>query len=201
MTSKRCAFPGCGKRTSLHRLSKDPATREKWLQFIYKECPSHVDPELRVCSVHFSADCFENRAQYDAGFAKKLVLKNHAVPTGLNPSGIPQTSPSRVDVDCQTDTPHRRSVFTQLSYSTLRSYRSKGTQTDQATTTVGVDSTTQPTTSQLLASTPLKDKRPSKRPRLEFEEGEESFSFEACDPQDTTSDPALSVTTSLQFLV
>lgn len=91
MPTKRCGIPGCERKTSLHRLPKDPDDRNKWIQFIFKECPSHVSTDLRVCSLHFTIDCFKNKSQHDAGFAQKLLLKERAVPTVLESIRIPQT--------------------------------------------------------------------------------------------------------------
>ncbi|XDV36012.1 hypothetical protein PO909_005866 [Leuciscus waleckii] len=53
--------------------------------------PSHGSVNLSVCSQHFKDDCFENNSQYDAGFARKLLLKDQAVPTILGPTMTPQT--------------------------------------------------------------------------------------------------------------
>jgi hypothetical protein len=79
----RCAVPGCGQTKPLNKLPKDPDVREKWMQFIFCGRPSHGSVNLSVCSVHFKDDCFENKSQYDAGFARKLLLKDKSVPTIL----------------------------------------------------------------------------------------------------------------------
>ncbi|XP_051977390.1 DNA-directed RNA polymerases I, II, and III subunit RPABC1 isoform X1 [Xyrauchen texanus] len=68
----RCAVPGCGQTKPLNKLPKDPDVREKWMQFIFYGRPSH-----------FKDDCFENKSQYDAGFARRLLLKDKSVPTIL----------------------------------------------------------------------------------------------------------------------
>ncbi|XP_028456556.1 uncharacterized protein LOC114570424 isoform X2 [Perca flavescens] len=49
-----------------------------------------------------------------------------------------------------------------------------------------------------LSSTPLKGVRPAKRPRLEFEEEVEDVSYAGTEPQDSTFDPAQSVTTETE---
>lgn len=72
-------------------LPKDPDVREKWIQFIVKKCPIPISCHIRVCSAHFTSGCFENKSQYDAGFAQKLVLKDRAVPTIFDPGRIWQT--------------------------------------------------------------------------------------------------------------
>ncbi|XP_050964151.1 uncharacterized protein LOC127164327 [Labeo rohita] len=198
---RRCAVPGCGKTTSLNTLPKDPDVKEKWIQFIFSKRPSHFSVNAHVCSVHFTDDCFENKLQYDAGFARTLLLKNQAVPTILDPTTPLTTSPSCSgpvfkDVGCQTDRPTQTSVGTQLSFQTMRSkYRSKETQTELSTKISGVDVTIPWTTSQPFTSTSLKNERPAKRRRFELEEGEESVSFEeVCDTQDVKCDPSQSVT-------
>ena len=65
--------------------------REKWMQFIFCGRPSHGSVNIRVCSLHFKDDYFENKSQYDAGFARKPLLKDQAVPTILGPTTMPQT--------------------------------------------------------------------------------------------------------------
>ena len=80
---RRCAVPGSGQTKCLNMLPNDPDIREKWMQFIFCGRPSHGSVNLSVCSLHFKDDCFENKSQYDAGFARKLLLKDQAVPTIL----------------------------------------------------------------------------------------------------------------------
>ncbi len=87
--SRRCPVSGCGKATCLNILPEDPDIREKWIRFIFSERLSHVSVNLHVCSVHFTNDCFENKLQYDAGFARTLLLKDQAVPTILDPTTPP----------------------------------------------------------------------------------------------------------------
>jgi len=82
MPSRRRGVPGCGNTSSLHKLC---------IQFIFNERPSHVSADLRVCTVHFTSNCFENKSQYDTGFAQKLLLKDQAVPTVLESARTPQT--------------------------------------------------------------------------------------------------------------
>ena len=76
MSQKKCVF-GCQGKTTLH---KKTALRDQWMEFIFTEhqrsCAS-----VCVCSPHFEDACFTNKAQFDAGFAHRLFLKDNAVPT------------------------------------------------------------------------------------------------------------------------
>ncbi|XP_051993513.1 activating transcription factor 7-interacting protein 1 isoform X3 [Xyrauchen texanus] len=98
----RCAVPGCGQTKPLNKLPKDPDVREKWMQFIFCGRPSHGSVNLSVCSVHFKDDCFENKSQYDAGFARKLLLKDKSVPTIL---GTTTTQTDSQTICCQIHEP------------------------------------------------------------------------------------------------
>ncbi|KAL6491174.1 hypothetical protein MHYP_G00015190 [Metynnis hypsauchen] len=92
-TSKRCSVVGCRQENvSLHTLPKHPAIRDEWLKFIFEEIPQSFSPNLTICSAHFSADCFLNQEQYNAGFAKKLLLKEGAIPDLLTAASKPQQS-------------------------------------------------------------------------------------------------------------
>lgn len=102
MSRKRCTILGCQEANiSLHSLPKDRNIRDQWLRFIFSEIPEHFSPNLTVCSAHFSANCFLNQAQYNAGFSKKLLIKDTAVPTLLglipNPQGV-----SKLVVSCMS---------------------------------------------------------------------------------------------------
>ncbi|XP_036452720.1 oocyte zinc finger protein XlCOF8.4-like [Colossoma macropomum] len=90
-TSKRCSVVGCRQENvSLHTLPKHPTIRDEWLKFIFEEIPQSFSPNLTICSAHFSADCFLNQEQYNAGFAKKLLLKEGAIPDLLTSVSKPQ---------------------------------------------------------------------------------------------------------------
>ncbi len=47
-----------------------------------------------VCSRHFGDECFINKAQFDAGFVHRLILKDGAVPVIKDPGkdSEPQTA-------------------------------------------------------------------------------------------------------------
>ncbi|KAJ8356128.1 hypothetical protein SKAU_G00189220 [Synaphobranchus kaupii] len=85
----------------MHALPRDTALRQDWMNFIFfNKVPENVSQHLRLCTAHFSPDCIENQARYNAGFVSKLLLTPGAVPTVLNPAsdiqqqvlGIPEDS-------------------------------------------------------------------------------------------------------------
>ncbi|XP_027029880.1 uncharacterized protein LOC113660511 isoform X2 [Tachysurus fulvidraco] len=81
-----CMCRGCysGSGASLHYIPKDPETRQKWIDFIYKNrtAPKFKNLDrIRICSAHFTEECFTNYRQKMMGFGKRLILKPNAVPT------------------------------------------------------------------------------------------------------------------------
>ncbi|KAG7218698.1 hypothetical protein CRUP_008203 [Coryphaenoides rupestris] len=86
----RCAMPSClESQRSLYHLPKDRATRTEWLEFIFNyNVPDTYSPHMLVCCQHFESSCFANEAQYNAGFASKLLLLPGAVPTIDLPGAI-----------------------------------------------------------------------------------------------------------------
>ncbi|XP_060717153.1 zinc finger homeobox protein 4-like isoform X2 [Tachysurus vachellii] len=81
-----CMCRGCysGSGASLHYIPKDPETRQKWIEFIYKNrtAPKFKNLDrIRICSAHFTEECFTNYRQKMMGFGKRLILKPNAVPT------------------------------------------------------------------------------------------------------------------------
>ncbi|XP_077379511.1 uncharacterized protein LOC144020186 isoform X2 [Festucalex cinctus] len=108
-------------------------------------------------------------------------------------------NPLSPSVTCQTDVIPTRTVGTQLSYRTLRPHiRSEGVKATVLCKDFGVG--TSNTDPLCLSSTQIK--RPTKRPRLEFEEEledgplENSSLFDRSKPHHYTYDPAQSVTGS-----
>ncbi|XP_055062144.2 uncharacterized protein [Misgurnus anguillicaudatus] len=204
----KCYVPGCaGHVSTFHTLPTEKKCQQAWLMFIYNRIPEQFNHKLLICSDHFTADSFSNLGQYHAGFAQRLVLKKGAIPTIWQLQTL-QSSTSQPlctkDVGCQTDDPVVLSKGTQLSLTTLRPHlRSKGVQVTVPSQSVAVGTTT-PTmpwpTMLPFTSTPVKDSRPAKRPRVELEEDQEmgDVSFAVTDPQDSTYDPAQSVTTETQ---
>ncbi len=71
-------------------LSSDPNVRKEWLNFICNEDQDCVSKNLVLCSLNFTTDLFTNKAQFDAGFSKRLKLKDDAVPTILDPTIMSQ---------------------------------------------------------------------------------------------------------------
>ncbi len=50
--------------------ASDPNVRKEWMNIIFNEDPDCVSKNLVLCSLHFTADSFTNKAQFDAGFKK-----------------------------------------------------------------------------------------------------------------------------------
>ncbi len=51
---------------------------------IFNEEPDRVSKKSVICSLHFTADSFTNKAQFDMGFSKRLKLKDYVVSTILD---------------------------------------------------------------------------------------------------------------------
>ncbi len=60
------------------------------MNFILDVVPDHVNKTLFICSLHFTADSFLNKSQFDAGFSERLKIKNDAVPSILDPTVMSQ---------------------------------------------------------------------------------------------------------------
>ncbi len=52
--------------------------------------PDHVSKNLFLRSLHFTADLFTNKAQFNAGFSERLKLKDDAVPNISDPTVMSQ---------------------------------------------------------------------------------------------------------------
>ncbi len=50
--------------------------------------PADEGKTLSVCSLHLTEDCFVNKTHVETGFADRLRLKNGAVPSILDPTGV-----------------------------------------------------------------------------------------------------------------
>lgn len=68
----------------------DPVLKQQWMQFVFPGQQRNCD-WVYVCSLHFGDDCFTNKAQFDAGFANRLQLRDAAVPTLKDP--VQETQP------------------------------------------------------------------------------------------------------------
>ncbi|KAM4620361.1 uncharacterized protein ACJ7VT_007047 [Polymixia lowei] len=149
MSPRKCFF-GCEGKLILFAFPKEESTRQHWIQFLFTgQKQSYAT--VFVCSRHFTEDSFLNRAQYEAGFSARLVLKDGAVPCVKGrvseSSTSQQTSTTHVTTQyrhtgSQTDPeptvsvatqfcPLMLSVGTQLSYSA--STKSVGTQLSYST--------------------------------------------------------------------
>ncbi|XP_029931346.1 zinc finger protein 384-like [Myripristis murdjan] len=84
-----CSVMGCDSfllsTTQRFRLPEDPEKRLEWVQFlaktngqVFKES-SWTD--IKICSEHFTDDCFENLTLIQMGFGRTLQLKSSAVPS------------------------------------------------------------------------------------------------------------------------
>ncbi len=65
-------------------LPSVPNVRKEWMNFIFNEDPDCIGKNLVLCSLHFTADSFTNKALFDKGFSERLKLKNDAVLTILD---------------------------------------------------------------------------------------------------------------------
>jgi len=85
MSRRRC-FLRCEIKSTLHGLPKDEGVKKQWLQFIFTMIPQQFNSNLLLCSRHFTDDCFSNLSEVNAGFAKRLFIKDGKVPTLFGPS-------------------------------------------------------------------------------------------------------------------
>ncbi|XP_073700525.1 uncharacterized protein [Garra rufa] len=209
MSPKKCVF-GCEGKFSLFSFPKNPALRERWMQFVFPGQQRSV-ASVFVCSRHFSDECFVNKAQVDAGFAYRLLLKDGAVPVIKDPSHESSTStredmPSIKHTECQTEgrptvsvtvqanplkrsvgtqcsfVPSQKSVATQFSCKQSGHSKSKGTRATVFSASVSTESTQ----ADNLSSTPAKVSISAKRPRMELLERDDEgnltdSTFEPCD--------------------
>ncbi len=72
MSLKKCVFD-CEGKITLFSFPKNPALRKQWMQFVFPG-------QQRSFSSVFVDERFINKAQFDAGFAHRLILKDGAVP-------------------------------------------------------------------------------------------------------------------------
>ncbi len=77
--AKRCVF-GCLPNTTLFSVPRPPWLRSRWREFLHFE-EEGLTVNSRLCSRHFTPECFQNLTQHQMGFAKVLYLKNTAVPS------------------------------------------------------------------------------------------------------------------------
>ncbi len=77
MSLKKCVF-GCKGKITLFSFLKNPVLREQWMQFVFPG-------QQWGFSGVFVDKRFINKAQFDAGFAHRLILKDGAVPAIKDP--------------------------------------------------------------------------------------------------------------------
>ncbi len=75
--SLKCVF-GCEGKITLFSFPKNPALREQWMQFVFPGQQWSFESM-------FVEERFINKAQFDAGFAHCLILKDGAVPAIKDP--------------------------------------------------------------------------------------------------------------------
>ncbi len=77
LSLKKCVF-GCEGKITLFIFPKNSALRKLWMQFV-------ILGQQRSFSSVFVDESFINKAQFDAGFAHRLILKDGAVPAIKDP--------------------------------------------------------------------------------------------------------------------
>ncbi|XP_034729320.1 uncharacterized protein LOC117945737 isoform X5 [Etheostoma cragini] len=92
MSRRRC-IRQCKEKSPLFHLPKDDELKIHWLKFIFDTIPRDYSPNLMLCSVHFTDDCFLNGPQFNLGFSKRLILKDRAVPTLFGQPGDSEPQP------------------------------------------------------------------------------------------------------------
>ncbi len=55
------------------------------MNFFLNEIPDRISKNSVLCSLHFTADSFTNKARFN-GFSERLKLKDDAMPTILDPT-------------------------------------------------------------------------------------------------------------------
>ncbi|XP_034729323.1 uncharacterized protein LOC117945737 isoform X7 [Etheostoma cragini] len=102
MSRRRC-IRQCKEKSPLFHLPKDDELKIHWLKFIFDTIPRDYSPNLMLCSVHFTDDCFLNGPQFNLGFSKRLILKDRAVPTLFGQPGDSEPQPEDVKAECASE--------------------------------------------------------------------------------------------------
>uniref|UniRef100_A0A8C1SGL6 THAP-type domain-containing protein n=1 Tax=Cyprinus carpio TaxID=7962 RepID=A0A8C1SGL6_CYPCA len=92
MSRRRCVLR-CESKFVLFSLPKDEAAKNQWLRFIFSTVPQQYNPNLGLCSRHFTDDCFSNLGEFKARFTKRLLLKDGSVPSLFGPAGSTESHP------------------------------------------------------------------------------------------------------------
>uniref|UniRef100_A0A8C1C5I9 THAP domain-containing protein 1 n=1 Tax=Cyprinus carpio carpio TaxID=630221 RepID=A0A8C1C5I9_CYPCA len=77
--ARRCIF-GCRTHGTLFPFPKIPSLRSRWLDFLHFE-EGGITEWSRMCSKHFTRECFINWTEYEMGFVRYLSLTDNAVPS------------------------------------------------------------------------------------------------------------------------
>ncbi|XP_058654198.1 uncharacterized protein LOC131553500 isoform X2 [Onychostoma macrolepis] len=121
--ARRCVL-GCGSPETLFPIPKIPWLRSRWLGFLHFE-DGGISERSRLCSKHFTRECFKNWTQHEMGFVKYLSLTDTAVPSVYTVGSSQSLKPQTRDVACQCDAPYLKSVSLQTIKQKLKR-RSKG---------------------------------------------------------------------------
>ncbi|KAG1926952.1 piggyBac transposable element-derived protein 4-like [Pimephales promelas] len=151
----RCVF-GCGPHGTLFPFPKTPWLRSRWLGFLHCE-EGGITERSRMCSKHFTRECFKNWTEHEMGFVRYLSLTDNAVPSVYTVGTSQSLTPITRDVACQSHTPPVKNVSAQTK-THKQKRRSKAVQVKPLVHSVGV---CVGTGAPCLTSTPMK------RPRTE----------------------------------
>ncbi|KAF4109530.1 uncharacterized protein LOC131545754 isoform X2 [Onychostoma macrolepis] len=182
--AKRCVF-GCLPNKTLFSIPRLPWLRSRWLEFLHFE-EEGLTVNSRLCSRHFTPECFQNLTQHRMGFAKVLYLKNTAVPSVYTVGASQSMKPLSRDVGCQciAQTP-KKSISVQASFPVPKpKRRSKAVQVKSSE---HADNVCADLETPELTSTPIK--------RLRMEESVDDFNCRALatlkQPKDFTYEPGI----------
>ncbi|XP_068077127.2 piggyBac transposable element-derived protein 4 isoform X4 [Danio rerio] len=95
MSRRRCVLR-CERKLVQFTLPKEESARKQWLDFIFTRTPKRYSPNLVLCSRHFTDDCFTNLGAINAGFAKRLKVKEGSVPTLFGPACSSESQPRKL---------------------------------------------------------------------------------------------------------
>ncbi|KAM4736443.1 uncharacterized protein FYW61_006582 [Anableps anableps] len=180
---RRCIL-NCDGQPTMYGLPRRDDKKEQWLRFIFNTIPKQYNPELLLCALHFTKDCFLNWSKW----SEQLLLRDGAVPTLRNPyydsgvyeyrvKSICQVASAVNHVASQTDPPstESRAVGARLPIAYPNIFKSTATQVRVRSRDCGVCTETITLDSPLLLLQPGErlEERPSKRPRLSLAEEEE----------------------------
>ncbi|XDV39733.1 hypothetical protein PO909_008925 [Leuciscus waleckii] len=162
--SRRCVF-GCGSPETLFPIPKIPWLRSRWLDFLHFG-EGAISERSRLCSKHFTRECFKNWTEHEMGFVRYLSLTDTAVPS-VYTVGSPQSStvPLTRDVACQCDAPSLKKSASIQTVTQKLKRRSKAIQVKPLSHSIGItcsaDNVGTSVEPPRLTSTPIK------RPRME----------------------------------